>query len=98
MVHKIQDIGYNLETIFNAVNINRLKFKLTGDFAFLMLSLGLLKGCASCNPCPLCDEKQSKGGRLSAIWDKSVGNLRTLGSSFDNYMTWTLEGESISVA
>ena len=57
VVHKVQENGYNLETIFNAVNINRLKIKLTGDFAFLMPSLGLLKGCASCNPCPLCDQE-----------------------------------------
>ena len=98
VVHKVQENGYNLETIFNAVNINRLKFKLTGDFAFLMPSLGLLKGCASCNPCPLCDQERSKEGRSRAMWDKSGGNLRTLGSLLDNYMTWTLEGEKNSAA
>ena len=96
MVHKVQENGYNLETIFNAVNINRLKFKLTGDFAFLMPSLGLLKGCASCNPCPICDQERSKEGRSRAMWDKSGGNLRTLGSLLDNYMTWTLKGENDS--
>ena len=66
IVSKVQENAYNLDTIFNAINLNQLQFKLTGDFSFFMPCLGLLKGCGSCNPCPLCDQERSKEGGQGA--------------------------------
>ena len=61
-MYKVQENAYNLETIFKAIKLEELNYRLTGDFAFFMPSLGLLKGCGSSNPCPLCDQERTKEG------------------------------------
>ena len=54
IVRKVAEIHYNLQIIFEAISIQSIPFKLTGDFSFLMPILGLIKGCGSCNPSPFC--------------------------------------------
>ena len=94
VVYKVQENGYNLDTILKAIKIDQLKFKLTGDFAFFMPCLGLLKGCGSSNPCPICDQERSKEGGDGAKWvDQADVNLRTFGSLCGNFLSWTMEGE-----
>ena len=59
--------------------------------------LGCIKGCGSCNPCPICDIKRTKEGRTKAEWlDKEQVNLLTLGSLYENYTGWVIEGEKQS--
>ena len=96
VVHKVQENAYNLEMIFNVLKINQLEYKLTGDFAFFMPLFGLVKGCSSCNPCPLCDQERSKVGGGGAKWVTGGDiNLRSFGSLLGNYLAWTLEGERV---
>ena len=57
VVHKVPENHHNLSIIFDVVGVNQIPFKLTGDFAFLMPILGLIKGCAASNLCPICDKK-----------------------------------------
>lgn len=93
VVHKVKENAHNLETIFNALNINTLEYRLTGDFAFFMPLFGLIKGCASCNPCPLCDQERSKKGNEVAKWvEESDINLRSFGSLLGNFYGWQMEG------
>ena len=40
VVYKVQENAYNLETIFKAIKLEELNYRLTGDFAFFMPSLG----------------------------------------------------------
>ena len=99
VVHKVPETAYNLETIFSAIKIKNLKFRFTGDFAFFMPSLGLLKGCSSCNPCPYCDQERSKEGGGKARWVEGTDtNLRTFGSLLGNYAAWSLDGERTEAA
>ena len=94
VVHKVQENAFNLETILKAINIDQLEFKMTGDFAFFMPCLGLLKGCGSGNPCPLCDQERSKVGGDTAKWIKEADiNLRSFGSLLGNYAGWFMDGE-----
>ena len=58
-VLKIPESHYNLNILFNAIGLDKFPFKLTGDFAFQMPVYGLVKGCCSTNPCPLCDQRKS---------------------------------------
>lgn len=92
VVYKVQENAYNLETIFKAIKLEQLNFRFTGDFAFFMPSLGLLKGCSSCNPCPLCDQERTKEGGV-AKWVEGDTNLRSFGSLLSNYASWGMEGE-----
>ena len=99
IVRKVPESSYNLETIFQAIKLNKLRFKLTGDFSFFMPCLGLLKGCGSCNPCPLCDQERSKEGGGKARWiEKNDVNLRSFGSLLQNYTGWVIEGMKSSAA
>lgn len=99
VVHKVPENAHNLDIIFKAINIQNLEFRFTGDFAFFMPSLGLLKGCSSCNPCPLCDQERTKQGGGPARWVEAGDiNLRTFGSLFGNYAAWAMEGEKSGAA
>ena len=94
VVYKVPENDYNLETIFKASNIHQLDFKMTGDFAFLMPCLGLLKGCSSSNPCPVCNQERSKEGGDGARWvEGKVVNLRSFGTLHSNFDSWAMEGE-----
>ena len=63
VVNKVPESRYNIDLIFDAIKIESISFKLTGDFAFLMPILGLIKGCSGTNPCPLCtQQKTTRGG------------------------------------
>ena len=94
IVQKVNENSYNLETILGAIKIDQLKFRVTGDFSFFMPCLGLLKGCGSGNPCPLCDQERSKCGGGAAKWVEGADvNLRSFGSLMYNYAGWVLEGE-----
>ena len=48
---KIQENHYNISAIFKALQLDLIRFKFTGNFAFIMPICGLVKGCGSCNPC-----------------------------------------------
>ena len=99
VVHKVTENAHNLETIFNALNINNLEYRLTGDFAFFMPLFGLLKGCSSCNPCPICDQERSKEGGDGAKWvESSDVNLRSFGSLLGNFYGWLVEGERVQAS
>ena len=94
IVHKVPETAYNLKMIFDALNLQGLEYKLTGDFAFFMPLLGLLKGCGSCNPCPLCDQERCKVGGDGAKWvDHQYINLCSMGSLLGNFASWAMEGE-----
>ena len=89
IVQKVNENSYNLETIFRAIKLDQLKFRITGDFSFFMPCLGLLKGCGSGNPCPLCDQERSKCGGGAAKWVEGAEiNLRSFGSLMSNYAGW----------
>ena len=62
IVRKVAEIHYNLQTIFEAISIQSIPFKLAGDFSFIITILGLIKGCGSCNPSPFCTKVQTKKG------------------------------------
>ena len=97
VVHKIPESYYNLEVIFASIGLSRINFRLTGDFAFLMPILGLTKGCAGTNPCPLCDQRKTTGGGSGSRWIETEDvSLRTLGSLHSNYNSWVLSGEKMS--
>ena len=82
------------QLVFRAIKLDQLKFRITGDFSFFMPCLGLLKGCGSGNPCPLCDQERSKCGGGAAKWVEGADvNLRSFGSLMYNYAGWVLEGE-----
>ena len=98
IVHKVKETAYNLEAIFNAVGLCKLEFRLTGDFAFLMPCSGLIKGCSSTNPCPLCDRERTKEGGGQARWLESDVSLRSFGSLFTNFGGWVMEGEKPQAA
>ena len=69
VVEKIPESHHNLSIILNAIGINRLAFRLTGDLAFLMPWFGLCNGCGGTNPRPLCDQrKTSAGGQEPGGW------------------------------
>ena len=94
IVRKVPESAYNLQLIFEAIQLNKLQFKLTGDFAFFMPGCGIVKGCGSGNPCPLCDQERSKQGRWPARWlEENEISLRSFGSLLTNYTAWVLEGE-----
>ena len=95
IVQKVNENSYNLETIFRAIKLDQLKFRVTGDFSFLMPCLGLLKGCGSGNPCPLCDQERSKCGGGAAKWVEGAKvNLRSFGSLISKNGEWVLEGKN----
>ena len=50
IVRKVPESACNLQIIFDAIKLNKLQFKLTGDFSFFMPCIGLLK--AGPNICP----------------------------------------------
>ena len=61
--------------------------------------LGLSKGCAGTNPCPLCDQrKTTAGGAGSRRIETKEDSLRTLGSLHSNYESWVMSGEKMSAA
>ena len=52
-----------------------------------------LKGCSSCNPCPLCDQERTKVGGKKAQWvEEREIKLRSFGSLQYNFTGWVLEG------
>ena len=67
VVRKVPESHYNISIIFEAIGIDSIPLKLTGDFAFVMPILGCVKGCGSCNPRPLCDIKRTKQGGTKAL-------------------------------
>ena len=99
VVRKVPESHHNLAIIFEAIGLDNIPFKLTGDFAFVMPLLGCVKGCGSCNPCPLCDIRRTKEGGVKARWlEGDDVNLRTLGSLYSNYGGWVLDGEKESAS
>ena len=97
VVHKIPESYNNLKVIFSSIGLSRISFRLTGDFAFLMPILGLSKGCAGTNPCPLCDQRKTTAGGARSRWiETEEDSLRTLGSLHSNYESWVTSGEKIS--
>ena len=97
VVRTVSESHFNLKILFDAINSESFLFILTGDFAFLMPIIGCVKGCSSCNPCPLCDIRRTKVGGGKARWveEKDV-SLRTLGDQFSNHAGWVMEGEKQS--
>ena len=65
---KIQENNYNISAIVKALQLDLIRFKLTGDIAFIMQICGLVKGCGSCNPCPLCTMICTKVGMGRVRW------------------------------
>ena len=99
VVRTVPESYVNLKVLFDAINSQSFAFKLTGDFAFLMPLIGCVKGCSSCNPCPLCDIRRTKVGGGKARWvEEEDVSLRTLGEQFSNYAGWVMDGEKQSAA
>ena len=99
IVHKIPENHHNLSIIFEAIKLENIPFKLTGDFAFLMPILGLVKGCGGSNPCPLCNQRKTTQGGAGSHWvgeEEAEISLRTLGSLYSNYAGWVADGEKYS--
>ena len=76
---------------FRAVELQTLKFKVTGDLHFLMPIFGLLP-CGSSNPCIYCPLERRKVGGVP-VWQSEQVQLRTFGSletgvyiSLENYI------------
>ena len=59
----VPESAENLETIFRAVNINSVKFIMTGDYKLLMPSFGLMSS-SSTHPCLYCARSRVKG-----VWE-----------------------------
>lgn len=76
---------------FRSVNIGALNFRLTGDFHFLMPSLGLMS-CSSSNPCPFCCRARTTVGGVKR-WEEGEVEPRTMGNLNANYLAWVMEGE-----
>ena len=99
VVNKVPESHYNIDLIFDAIKIQSISFKLTGDFAFLMPILGLIKGCSGTNPCLLCtQQKNTRGGQGSRWVERPEDCLRTMQSLFTNYAGWVMSGEKLSAA
>ena len=100
VVYKVPENHHNLSIIFDVVGVNQIPFKLTVDFAFLMPILGLIKGCAASNPCPICDQRKTTAGGGGPRWvgDDTDISLQTLGSLYSNYAGWVTEGEKTTAA
>ena len=99
VVNKVPESHYNIDLIFDAIKIQSISFKLTGDFAFLMPILGLIKGCGGTNPCPLCtQQKTTRGGQGSRWVERPEDCLRTMESLFTNNAGWVMSGEKMSSA
>ena len=99
VAHNMPENHHNLKIIFDATKLYQIPFKLTGDFALIMPILGLIKGCGSCNPCPICDQERTKQGTNVLRWveEKEI-SLRTLGGQYADYAGWVMDGEKISAA
>ena len=99
VVNKVPESHFNIDLIFKSINIESISFKLTGDFAFLMPILGLIKGCGGTNPCPLCtQQKTTRGGQGSRWIERPEDCLRTMESLFTNYAGWVMSGEKMSAS
>ena len=97
VVRKVAETNFNLHIIFKAIYIHIILFKLTGDFSFLMPILGLLKGCGSCNPCPICTIVQTRKGTEQKQWlESDEVNLHTIGRLYEDYACWVMEGKKLS--
>ena len=89
VIPKVPESHHNLSLIFTAIGLNRIPFMLTGDFAFMMPILGLVKGCGGTNPCPLCDQRKTTTGGQGSRWVEGEVDLRTLGSLHTNFVGWS---------
>ena len=98
VVPKVPESHHNIDLIFTAIGLNKIPFKMTGDFAFLMPICGLVKGCGGTNPCPLCDQRKTNAGGKGSRWVEGEVNLRSLGSIHSNYNSWLAEGQKDSAA
>ena len=98
VVKKVPESYYNLGIIFDSIGLNRIPFKLTGDFAFIMPITGCAKACGGTNPCSLYDQEKTTAGGQGSRWVEGEVHLQTLGSLSTNYGAWMAEGEKMLAA
>ena len=85
----IPETGGNLERVYTAVNINSIRFIMTGAYKLLMPTFGLMS-CSSTHPCLYCARSRIKG-----VWQEVQSNsdiLRTYGRIETMTASWKQSG------
>ena len=95
LVKGVPESEENLELIFTHVKLAGLRFKMTGDFKFLMPWFGLL-GCSSVHPCLYCNKERRKGEWIEK--EGTAVELRTLGGIETMAAAWMEAGSKRTTA
>ena len=95
LVKGVPESEENLELIFTHVKLAGLRFKITGDFKFLMPWFGLL-GCSSVHPCLYCNKERRKGEWIEK--EGTAVELRTLGGIETMAAAWMEAGSKRTTA
>ena len=95
----VPESSENLELIFSLLNLEGLKFSITGDFKFLMAWFGLLSN-SSVHPCLYCNKERRKGEWLDkdSQGQEKVVELRTLGGIETMTAAWIAAGSKRTTA
>lgn len=88
----IPETSYNIWVVLQAVGVNSLSYKITGDLKFLMPCFGLMS-CSSLHPCLFCTSRRQKGK-----WEEGKMVLRTMGRLQEKYEAWVAAGSRYTTA